>query len=443
MTGPSTLPDRPCSQARSRLADAAWLLRTNPRYRRYLAARWTNTAGTTVAPLGLAFAVLAQGGGATGLGVVLAGGPLVYLLVMPVAGVTGDRFARNRIIACCHLVSGTGQSISAALVLTGHAAVWSLALLAMTAGGAAAFLQPAVQGLVQEIVPDPAQLVTAGAVMQIPMNVVAVLGPALAGLAIAGFGPGGVLAWDAATFFIAAALFVSLRLPARGDHRPRTRFRADLRQGLAVFAARRWLRMLAVMSAVSYGCWSAAVTVLGPVYARQQLHGAVGWGIVTSALGLGLACGSLIALLARPHRIGLLMCGATGFSALFMASMASAAPLPAVAVAAVLTGAAGTVQGITWTAYLQSVVPASQIARVASLYALATSALVPLAYLAAGPLASLTGLRPAIWGCTAAETLAGLTAIAIPDVRKLTRHDDQQASRPGDDHSGAPVPTSV
>jgi MFS family permease len=220
VTGPGAGRDRPRSSAGSRLADAGRLLRANPSYRPYLAARWTNTAGTTVAPLGLAFAVLARGGGATGLGIVLAGGPLVYLLVMPLAGVAGDRFSRSKIIACCHLVSGTGQSLSAALVLTGHAAVWSLALLAMTAGAAAAFLQPAVQGLVQVIVTDPAQLVTAGAVMQIPMNVVAVLGPALAGLAIAWFGPGGVLAWDAGTFFIAAALFASLRLPAYGDHRP-------------------------------------------------------------------------------------------------------------------------------------------------------------------------------------------------------------------------------
>ena len=84
------------------------------------------------------------------------------------------------------------------------------------------------------------------------------------------------------------------------------------------------------------------------------------------------------------------------------------------------TGATGTVQGITWTAYLQSVIPAGQFARVTSLYALATSALVPLAHLAAGPLTGLTGLRPAMWGCAAVEALAGLTAIAIPDVRTLT-----------------------
>ncbi len=119
----------------------------------------------------------------------------------------------------------------------------------MTAGASAAFFQPAVQGLVQVIVPDPAQFVTATAVMQIPMNVVAVIGPALAGLAIAWFGPGGVLASDATTFFIAAALFASLRLPARDDHRPGTRLRAELGEGLAVFFQGRRVRVLAVVSA--------------------------------------------------------------------------------------------------------------------------------------------------------------------------------------------------
>lgn len=88
--------------------------------------------------------------------------------------------------------------------------------------------------------------------------------------------------------------------------------------------------------------------------------------------------------------------------------------------APIMTGASVTVQGITWAAFLQPVIRTGQFACVTSLYALATSALVPLAYLAAGPLTGLTGLRPAMWGHAAVEALAGLTAIAIPDVRALT-----------------------
>jgi MFS family permease len=148
-----------------------------------------------------------------GLGVVLAGGPLVYMAVMPIAGVAGDRLSRNQIIAACHLTSGAVQSIAAVLVLAGHPLVWALSLLSLVAGAADAFLRPAVQGLVQQIVTDPEQLVPAGASIQLAMNSWALLGPALAGLAITWFGPGWILAFDACSFYVASALFASLCLP--------------------------------------------------------------------------------------------------------------------------------------------------------------------------------------------------------------------------------------
>src|SRR5690348_14804368 len=125
MSQPSTVRARPASSARGPLSEAVALLRSNRRFRRYFVARWVNTVGTTVAPMGLAFGVLAAGGGATGLGVVLAGGPLVYLLLMPVAGVAGDRLPGNLVIASCHLVSGIAQTVSAILVLSDHATTWS------------------------------------------------------------------------------------------------------------------------------------------------------------------------------------------------------------------------------------------------------------------------------------------------------------------------------
>jgi hypothetical protein len=108
-------------------------------------------------------------------------------------------------------------------------------------------------------------------------------------------------------------------------------------------------------------------------------------------------------------------------------------------------------QSITWIAFLQSVIPAGQFARITSLYALATSAHVPLAYLTAGPLTGLIGLRPAMWGCTAAEALVGLTSIAIPDVRKLMVPSPEPHSHEflrslvtwGEDHRCLGVPVSA
>ncbi|SEH02387.1 Transmembrane secretion effector [Nonomuraea solani] len=204
-----------------RLAAAVELLRSNRRYRRYALARISSTIGTTVAPLGLAFAVVDLGGGATALGFVLMSGLLIFLAVTPAAGVLADRLPRLAIIVTCQLVCGVAQLGAAVLVLSGTATVWALAGLAVLAGAAGAFFQPAAKGLVVQLVPAGPMLVQANALLQICFNAVAIVGPGLAGLVIAESSPGVILAWDALTFLVSAAVFATLRLPpaARQERR--------------------------------------------------------------------------------------------------------------------------------------------------------------------------------------------------------------------------------
>jgi MFS family permease len=174
-----------------RLVAATKLLRANPRYRRYAVARLSSTLGTTVASLGLAFAVIGAGGGAAALGVVMMSGLAVFIAVPPVAGVLADRLPRVSIIVVCQMLCGLCQLASAGLVLTGTAsAPAALAGLAILSGAAEAFFQPAVKGLVPQRVPAQA-LVPANALLQIANNAVAIAGPPLAGLVIVASSPGG------------------------------------------------------------------------------------------------------------------------------------------------------------------------------------------------------------------------------------------------------------
>ncbi|MFB4267244.1 hypothetical protein [Nonomuraea sp. GTA35] len=104
----------------------------------------------------------------------------------------------------CQLVCGAAQLGAAVLVLSGRATVWALAGLAVVAGAAGAFFQPAAKGLVVQLVPAGPMLVQANALLQICFNVVAIAGPGLAGLVIAASSPGVILAWDALTFLVSA-----------------------------------------------------------------------------------------------------------------------------------------------------------------------------------------------------------------------------------------------
>jgi PHD/YefM family antitoxin component YafN of YafNO toxin-antitoxin module len=144
----------------------AWsLLVRNARYRRCLAARLSSTLGSTVAPLGLAFAVLESGGGAATLGLVLTTGMAVFIVITPAAGVLADRLPRVAIIIGCQPACALTQAVAAALVLGGAAQTWSLAVLAALTAAAACF-QPAAKGAVPQLV-DAADLVPANALLQI------------------------------------------------------------------------------------------------------------------------------------------------------------------------------------------------------------------------------------------------------------------------------------
>ncbi|MGW4411362.1 MFS transporter [Nonomuraea sp. NPDC004702] len=407
-----------------RLAAAVELLRTNPRYRRYALARISSTIGSTVAPLGLAFAVVDLGGGATALGLVLMSGLLIFLVVTPVAGVLADRLPRLSIIVACQLVSGAAQLLAAGMVLNGAASVEALAGLTMVAGAAGAFFQPAAKGLVPQLVPPGPMLVQANALLQICFNAVAILGPGLAGLVIAAIGPGLILAWDGISFVVSAALFLTLR-PSPGGRPVRRRFLADLAEGWTAFTERRWLWALTVLSMVTSSCWAAGMSVLGPIYATQHLGGAAGWGLVNSAIGVGLACGSIISLLFPPARVGLVLCAGAIPEALLLAGMAADAWLPVLAVAGALTGAAGTLNLIVWTSFLQETIPEEQLSRIVAANATLGSLLVPVAYAVTGPLADVVGVRAVLGGCGSVVVAGAVGVVSLRAVRRLRAGDHQ------------------
>jgi MFS family permease len=151
-------------------------------------------------------------------------------VVTPVAGVVADRLPRLPIIVACQLVCGASQLVVATLVLTGTASIWSLAGLEMLAGAAVAFFQPAVKGLVPQLVPPGPMLVQANALLQIANNAIAITGTGLAGVVIALSSPGVTLAWDGATFLVSAVVVLTLRLPS--SPRERRPFLADLVEGV-------------------------------------------------------------------------------------------------------------------------------------------------------------------------------------------------------------------
>ncbi|WZH38446.1 MAG: MFS transporter [Microbacterium enclense] len=380
-------------------------------FRWLLAARTTAIVGNAVAPIALAFAVLDLTGSAADLGLVVAARSLANVGMLLFGGVIADRLPRNVVLVGTSLAAAATQGIVAALVLTGTAAVWSLALLGVVNGAVAAVSLPAAAALVPDTVPS-ALLRPANAWLRLGLNAGSILGASAGAAVIALVGPGWGLAIDAVAFAVAATLFSRLRLPpapATVSPGEAPSVLTDLRDGWREFSTRRWIWIVVLQFAVLNAAFTGATTVLGPLVA-DETFGRGGWGLVVAAQTAGFAGGALVALRWRPRRALGIGVAAMASAALPVATLAVAPTLPALIAAFALGGFAIELFAIAWDQSLQAHVPREALSRVYSYDMVGSFIAVPLGEIVVGPLAHTAGTVPVLLGCAAIIVLA--TAVA-------------------------------
>ena len=111
-----------------------------------------SSLGDRLVPVALAFAVLGITGSVTDLGIVLAAQTLPLLLLVLFGGVWADRLPRQRVMLASDAVRAGAQGLSAAIVLSGSARIWELAVLQAIYGSAEAFFGPASRVVVAQTV---------------------------------------------------------------------------------------------------------------------------------------------------------------------------------------------------------------------------------------------------------------------------------------------------
>ena len=132
------------------------------------------------------------------LGLVVAAQFAPMLFLAPWAGVLADRYDRRRLLAITQVGMGLQALGLGLLVLTGHATGPLVLVAAAILGIFTAVDGPARQSIVSDLVPAD-QVVNAVALNSANFNAARLLGPAVAGLMIAAWGPGWVFMVNAAT----------------------------------------------------------------------------------------------------------------------------------------------------------------------------------------------------------------------------------------------------
>jgi MFS family permease len=259
-----------------RLPDALTPL-LEPRFAWFYAARVTSTAGSTMAPIALAFAVLDISDSASALGLVLAARTIPMVLFLLLGGVISDRFSRSVVMRTSNLLSALTQGAVAYLVITGQAEIWMLVVLEATNGTVAAFTMPAMEGIIPQLAPR-SHLQQANALLSFSRAGLAIIGPTVAALMVVAVGSGWALAFDAFSWLASALLLTRVRIPARdrtGEAEPS--MLRELLEGWSVFRGNTWLWVVVAGFAVMNGIHAGAYFTLGPALAKDTF-GARGWG---------------------------------------------------------------------------------------------------------------------------------------------------------------------
>ena len=401
------------------MPDSLSLLRESA-FRNFFIGRTISAFGSSLSPLALAFGVLAIGGSATDLGLVIGAATVPQLLLVLFGGVIGDRFERRRILLASDVAMGVLQAVTALLLLTNHAHVWQLMLLQFGRGCASAFFGPASTGAIRDFV-GAAQVQRAQSLLGISRSTTGIVGPAVAGVIVAIGNPGIALAFDAATFFVSAFALSRIRVPLAAVSLGSS-IRADVVQGWREFASRTWVWVFVVSAGVYQATVLPTIGVLGPVFAQEALGGAAAWATILVARSVGSLLAGVVMLHWRPNR------------PMFTAILLLFLDLPFLLlmgmqhVSVFWLSAAGIVAGMAvpmcdtlWFAALAENVPEEAQSRVSSYDWLGSLAMAPLGYALIGGVSNTVGLQATVLGVVLVHIVVDLGVIAVPSIRNLRR----------------------
>ena len=390
-------------------------------FRLLFAGRTISMAGSAMAPVALAFAVLDLTGSTTDLGIVLAARQIPVLVLLLFGGVWADRLPRHHVMVASDVLSGASQAVVATLLLTGHAQIWQLAVLASVNGASTAFFFPASSGIVPQTV-TASLLQQANATLRLALNATTVTGAAIGGILVAATSPGVAIAIDAVSYFVAAACIAAMRVTA-ADRIPGSTVLHELREGWHDFWSRTWLWVIVLQFGVVNAFQNGAIMVLGPGIAKDDLGGAAAWGAVLTATSVGLILCGFLMLRWRPRRILFVATLAVFPFALPLLALAGPAPLAVVIACAFAAGFCIEIFGVLWDTAMQQEIPAEKLSRLYAYDMLGSFALTPLALAAVGPISAAIGTRATLIGCTILVFGATAPVLLSRDVRTLERRD--------------------
>jgi len=297
----------------------------NPNYRLWAGGAIVSNVGTWMQRTAQDWIVLTQltDHNATAVGIVmgLQFGP--QLLMLPFSGFAADHLDRRKLLLATQAGMGLLALGLGLLTVTGLVRLWEVYIFAFLLGCVAAFDSPARQTFVSELVGE-ADLSNAVALNSTSFNAARMIGPAVAGVLIAGIGTGWVFLINAASFAAVIGSLCLLRVDQLHRGAKPIRTKGSLAEGFRYVWKRPDLKAILLML-LFIGTFGLNFPIFISTMSVSAFHaGASEYGLLTSTMAVGSVIGALLAARRGQAHVALLFVVA----AVFGLGLALAAVMP-------------------------------------------------------------------------------------------------------------------
>ncbi|TDU91247.1 amino acid adenylation domain-containing protein [Kribbella voronezhensis] len=351
----------------------------------------TVTAGQFVSLIGAGLSTFALGvwayqqtGRATALATIAAFAIVPVILTAPLAGAVADRWNRRRVMMGCDLTAVAAAAMLIVLLAVDSLALWHLYVFVTVVAVTSSFRQPAYLAAVAQLVPKR-YLGQANGLVGLGTAAALLFSQLLGGVLLLALSLSGVLWIDLATSVVALATLAVVKVPDLGFHVRDEPWLAEIAGGWRYLDERRGLLAVAAFFAVANGLGGVVVVVTTPMVLAFGSTATLG--LVLAAQGAGLLLGGVLMAIwgGTSQRVTGMIAGVglIGLSSVVIGLHPSAffpiAGMFGVGFCAALINA-------HWLALVQVKVPHELLGRVLATILMLARVVMPLGYLAAGPL---------------------------------------------------------
>ena len=286
-------------------------------FRLYWIGQIISLVGTWMQSVSQPWLVLLLGGSPIQLGAVLALQFAPALALAPLGGVLADRIDKRRLLLLTQSVAALQALVLFVLTVTGLIEIWEIMVLALALGFVNALDMPVRQSFAAELVPRE-DLINAITLNSASFNLARVIGPAVAGIALALYGPAFNFAINAVSYLGVLTALVRMD-PAAMQPIVRPEQLASIRSSLVEgirYAVRTPTVLWPLVLLGGMGVFGMNFQTLLPLFARFTLDlRADGFGALFAAMGLGSLIGSLSLAFIGSRRplVGMILGGGLSF----------------------------------------------------------------------------------------------------------------------------------